>query len=338
LPRRALVVLALLSFVAGCLAAETASPAPIPGRTDETNAQDTLRAYLQLQEQLHATQLAIERNRQEADAAAAENTKAFANGLQGIAQTLTQQRAQEPEAMQSSNRALLFVAGLLAAFGFLAMLFVAYSQWRTINRLAEFSAALPVADAPGAESAVGALGAGDAPLVAVDPAQQTSQLLIGALERLEKRIYQLEHTPNPPPHEGPSPAQADPVASPDGATTAAAPPVAGAAPDATRVTMLLGKGKSLLNLDQAEEAVACFDQVLALDPNHPEALVKKGAALERLRKLDEAIACYDRAIAADGSMTVAYLYKGGLFNRMERFDEALECYEQALRTQEPRRG
>ena len=113
---------------------------------------------------------------------------------------------------------------------------------------------------------------------------------------------------------------------------------AAAAPEAARITVLLGKGQSLLNLDQAEEAVACFDQVLALDANHPEALVKKGAALERLRKLDEAIACYDRAIAADGSLTVAYLYKGGLFNRMERFGEALECYEQALRTQEARHG
>ena len=109
---------------------------------------------------------------------------------------------------------------------------------------------------------------------------------------------------------------------------------AAAAPEAARITMLLGKGQSLLNLDQAEEALACFDQVLTLDPNHPEALVKKGAALERLRKLDEAIACYDRAIAADSSMTVAYLYKGGLFNRMERFGEALECYEKALHTQE----
>ena len=111
-----------------------------------------------------------------------------------------------------------------------------------------------------------------------------------------------------------------------------------AVPDAARITMLLGKGQSLLNLDQAEEALACFDQVLTLDPNHPEALVKKGAALERLRKLDEAIACYDQAIAADSSMTVAYLYKGGLFNRMERFGEALECYEKALHTQETRRG
>jgi Flp pilus assembly protein TadD len=59
------------------------------------------------------------------------------------------------------------------------------------------------------------------------------------------------------------------------------------------MTVLLGKGQSLLNLDHAEEAVACFDQVLAIDANHAEAQVKKGAALERLRKLDEAIVCYD---------------------------------------------
>jgi len=46
---------------------------------------------------------------------------------------------------------------------------------------------------------------------------------------------------------------------------------------AARITVLLGKGQSLLNLDQAEEALACFDEVLALDASHPEALVKKGA-------------------------------------------------------------
>src|ERR1035441_6051404 len=67
-----------------------------------------------------------------------------------------------------------------------------------------------------------------------------------------------------------------------------------AVPDAAHVTVLLGKGQAHLNLDQAEEAMACFDQVLAIDANHPDALVKKGAALERLRKLDEAVACYDR--------------------------------------------
>jgi tetratricopeptide (TPR) repeat protein len=338
LRRCAWVVLGLVTFVAWGFGAEPASPGPVPGKTDETNAQETPRAYLQLQEQLHATQLAIERNRLEADAAAAENAKAFANRLQGVEQALSLQRAQELEAMQSSNRAVLTVAGLFAVFGFLAMLFMAYFQWRTINRLAEISAALPVAHALGGGPPVAALGTGDTPLVTVISAQQSSLRLLGALERLEKRIYQLEHTPDPPRHEGPSPGQAEEVAPSVGAMSAAAPSDAAAPADAARIRVLLDKGKSLLNLDQAEKAVACFDQVLALEPNHPEALVQKGAALERLRKLDEAIACYDRAIEADGSMTVAYLYKGGLFNRMERFGEALQCYEQALRTQETRRG
>jgi tetratricopeptide (TPR) repeat protein len=339
-PRRALLVFALVSLVAGCFGSEPAAPAALVGKADETNTLDMLRAYLQVQDQLHATQLSIERSRKEADAAAAETAKAFSGRLQAIEQTLAVQRTQELDAMQSSNRVMLIVAGLFAVLGFLAMLFMAYFQWHTINRLAEISAALPLAHALGSGSPVGALGLGGTPEVTVGPAQQSRQRLLGALEQLEKRIHQLEHTPNPPPHESTSLDQAatTPPASPNGGPSAAATADAATAPDAARITMLLGKGQSHLNLDQAEEALAFFDQVLTLDPNHPEALVKKGAALERLRKLDEAIVCYDRAIAADSSMTVAYLYKGGLFNRMERFGEALECYEKALHTQEIRRG
>jgi tetratricopeptide (TPR) repeat protein len=332
LPRGPLLVLALASLATACFGADIGSPVTITGKADETNTQETLRSYLQLQEQLHATQLTIERNRKEADAAATENAKALTARLQGIEQALASQRAQELEAMQSSNKVMLIVAGLFAALGFLAMLFMAYFQWRTINRLAEISSALPLAHGFGPGPPVGALGAGDAHLVAVGPPEQSNQRLLGALEQLEKRIHQLEHTEHPLPPEGASPGQdAGTPASPSNGDEAASP-------DAARITVLLGKGQSLLNLDQAEEALACFDQVLALDANHPEALVKKGAALERLRKLDEAIACYDRAIASDNSLTVAYLYKGGLFNRMERFGEALECYEQALRTQENRHG
>ncbi len=338
LARRAWLVLVLVSVAASGFAAETVAPAVPTQKGDETNAQDTLRAYLQLQEQLHATQLAIERGRKEADAAAAENAKAFAARLQNIEQTLSLQRAQELEVMRSSNKAMLVVAGLFAGLGFLAMIFMAYFQWRTINRLAEISAALPVAHAYGRVPPIAALGAGDAHL-AGDAAEQSGQRLLGALEQLEKRIHQLEHT-SPPPPEAPLLAQvaSDTAASPNNGTPPAEPSDAATAPEAARITVLLGKGQSLLNLDQPDDALACFDQVLALDANHAEALVKKGAALERLRKLDEAIACYDQAIAADNSLTVAYLYKGGLFNRMERFGEALECYEQALRTQENRRG
>ncbi len=330
------LILALAFCTAGGLGAESGAPSAAATRSDDTNVQDTLRTYLQLQEQLHATQLAIERNRKEADAAAAESAKAFAARLQGIEQALASQRAQELEAMQSSNKVMLIVAGLFAALGFLAVLFMAYFQWRTITRLAEISASLPFAHGAGAKSAAAALGVTDAHLLTTGPAEQSSQKLLGTLEQLEKRLCQLEQTTPPALPDGGLPdAKAIPAASPPEGAAAAD---TAATPEAARLSMLLGKGQSLLNLDQAEEALVCFDQVLALDPNHSEALVKKGAALERLRKLDEAIACYDRAIETDRSLTVAYLYKGGLFNRMERFGEALECYEQALRTQESRRG
>ena len=105
-----------------------------------------------------------------------------------------------------------------------------------------------------------------------------------------------------------------------------------------QIKQLLGAGQALLDQDKPEGALTRFEEALAIDPRHGEALVKKGAALERLQKPDEAIVCYDQAIAADGSLTVAYLHKGGLFNRMEKFAEALECYELALRTQEKRTG
>jgi tetratricopeptide (TPR) repeat protein len=121
-----------------------------------------------------------------------------------------------------------------------------------------------------------------------------------------------------------------PNGEPEPVAAEAAPPSS----EAALISFLLGKGQSLLNLDKAEDALACFDEILSLRAGHPEALVKKGTALEKLRRLNEAVECYDQAIAADNSMTIAYLCKGGLFNRMERYSEALECYEKALRTQE----
>lgn len=319
--RRLCCALGLICWVS--LAAEPASPPPERG--DETNAQDTLRSLLQVQEQLHATQLAIERNRQETDAAAARSADALASRLQGIEQALAEQRTQELETMQSSNRVMLIVAGSFAGLGFVALLLTAYFQWRIVSRLADISAGLPYGHT---------LPADDAHRLAPGAAQESNQRLLGSLERLENRLQELEQAARLPLKEGqPLPPAGAPVTSDSGSE-----PPSESGPDAARITVLLGKGQSLLNLDHAEEALACFDQVLALDATHPEALVKKGAALERLRKLDEAVACYDRAIAADNSLTVAYLYKGGLFNRMERFSEALECYEQALRTQESRRG
>jgi tetratricopeptide (TPR) repeat protein len=96
--------------------------------------------------------------------------------------------------------------------------------------------------------------------------------------------------------------------------------------------VLLGKGQALLNLDAPEQALACFDEVLGLDPNNAEAYVRRGLAF-KLQNWEQALENYDRAIAADQALTIAYLYKGGVCNRLQRHKEALESYEQALQTE-----
>lgn len=304
----------------GRLTAEESLPDP------GYSSNETLRAYLQLQEQLHATQLALERNRQETEALAARNAEAVAARFQAIEQALTAKRSGELESleqrMQSTHRLLLIVAGTIATVGFLVLLLTAYLQWRAVNRLAEFSALAQAAS----QAALPPTGA-DAPLLGGGVAAQANSRLFGALTGLEKRILELEHTTHPPLSGGPA---TDNITGGNGAH---------ANGDRHEVegdhqTLLLAKGQSLLNLEKAVEALACFEAVLQTEPNHGEALVKKGLALEQLRQEDEALRCYDRAIAANGGLTIAYLQKGGLFNRLERYEEALQCYEQALRAQE----
>ncbi|MEY2465995.1 MAG: hypothetical protein QOD03_516 [Verrucomicrobiota bacterium] len=328
------VCLALALFASRLGAANTGTIPPVDVATQaETSASsnDAARIYLQIQEQIHATQLAIEQNREAAELAAAQNAEALSNRLQAMEQSMIAQRANELEAMQSTNRLMLLMLGLVAAVGFMAVLLTAYFQWRAIHRLGQISAALPVANRMGALPEISTMGLAERQLSS-GAVEQSNNRLLGMIDHLEKRIAEMEQATRP---SLPEPAAA--MESSESFSTASE--MTEVAPEkSAHITLLLDKGQSLLNLEQAEDAIACFNDVLMMEPKNTEALVKKGAALEKLRKLDEAIACYDQAIAADSSMTIAYLQKGGLCNRLERFSEAMECYEQALRTQEKKRA
>lgn len=325
-------------------AAETNAPTAVtasPNQPDDTAA--TLRVYLQLQEQIHNTQLALDRNRQEAEALATRNAEAVAARLTLIEQTVSAQRERELEAMrsanaamQSSQRLLVIIAASFAGMGFLAMLITAYFQWRTVNRLAEFATLLPGT----ARAALPAPDLAETQVVTSRVTEQSNARLFGALNQLEKRILELETTTRPPLASG-APTTLHPTGptGPDAASPATPPASEGNGSSASDpIGRLLVQGQSLLDQDKAAEALACYDAILAQESDHPEALVKKGLALEQLRQIEDALKCYDRAIAADDSLTIAYLQKGGLFNRLERYEEALQCYELALRTQEKARA
>lgn len=310
--RALLLALAVFVFAGGdgrLLGAESNEVAEVK----EAGSNDALRAYLELQEQLHATQQSLERNREETERLAAQNSEQ----LKTLERALDSERDRSLKALHSANQQLLLVAGSFAVVGFIVMLLTAYLQWRAVNRLTELAALLPGAGRASLENQT------EARLLGGGATEHANARLFGALGTLEKRILELEHATHPPLAGKSLPANGT-LANEPAATT---DPV-------NQVALLLAKGESLLNLDKAEEALACYDEILGEHPEHPEALVKKGVALEQLRKMDDALRCYDRAIAADGSLTVAYLQKGGLFNRLERYEEALQCYEQALRTQE----
>jgi tetratricopeptide (TPR) repeat protein len=322
---RILILHFLMAFTLA-VEAQTNVPEATVSPVQAADLQQLNKVSQQIQEQLQILQRELVQDREASQIAAGRNAQALSNGLYALEQALTTERARELEtwhassqALQRSNRAMLVLAGALAGVGFLTLLVLTWSQWRTTRQLSEFSGLLamnrvlrPASDRP-------QLSAGDGPGSPTDPVGNANQRLMGALEQLDQRIRELKGA----------------MGQGNGSPAPTVTHVVGSeADDPSRIPVLLEQAGTLLKADNTEAALACFDEILLLAPNHAEALVKKGAVLERMHKLNEAIACYDRAIAADNSLTFAYLHKGGLCSRLERFKEALECYEKALLTHE----
>ena len=286
-----------------------------------------LRNYLKLQEQLHATLLAVEQARAESSQAMRTNAEVLSARLEFLESALARQREQHLESMRDSSRTMLLMAGSIVGVGLLALAFTAMFQSRGMNRLAEIATGFSSERAMLAGVLPAHTGMNETLLLGPSPAHATNQAMLATIDRLERRIRELEDTSQPMlPFTDASP--------PNGESRSSATRNGGVEyRPADHVTVLLGKGQVLLSLGQAEAALACFDEAVQVAPNHAEAHMKKGLALERLKRPDEALACYDRAIASNRSLTQAYLSKGAVFNRQERYAEALACYEQALRSE-----
>lgn len=284
---------------------------------DETNTvgsqsnTDAFNALLQIQAQLHETQMNVESNRQQTVATLARNADALASKIQALEQNMVI----ETESAQRVEQTMLIVAlvGMAALAVVVTMVFL---QLRTATKLIELAMATPPAGVNGGR----ALPVVETP-VALPPSARaalefSNARLLGVIERLEKRILELEHSARLPL---------------DGNHTHA---TVSESPDERRVADLIVEGQLYLDTNKPEKALSCFDSALEMQPGLAEALIKKAAALEKLEKTDEAIACYDRAIESEDSATTALLQKGGLLNRLSRYEEALQCYERALQTQE----
>jgi tetratricopeptide (TPR) repeat protein len=305
-------------FPAACLAVFLAARSLAADTNSiSTNLDATVNGYLQIQMQLHDTQMALEKSRDEARQSAADTTAR----IQALETTLAAQRTKELEDAQKNQQTIFLLSGAFGLTVLAAVLFMAYLQWRSVARLVETAA----------RQSAALVSAGTVPQLAAPgsaPVASSNARLFGAVDHLEKRIVELEQSSRP------APPKREPAAAGEAKNGTVPPASPGANGQSGRIANLLADGQALLNANEPEKALKLFDEALAMDPKHADALVKKGGALEKLERFDDAVACYDRAIAADGSATIALLQKGGLFNRLARYDEALKCYEQALQTQE----
>lgn len=93
---------------------------------------------------------------------------------------------------------------------------------------------------------------------------------------------------------------------------------------------LNNKGNALGNLGRYEEAIAAYDQALFIKPDDHEVLYSKGIALRNLGRYEEAIAAYDHALAIKPDKYEALDNKGYALTLLKRFEEAEACFNQAI--------
>jgi tetratricopeptide (TPR) repeat protein len=79
-----------------------------------------------------------------------------------------------------------------------------------------------------------------------------------------------------------------------------------------------------------DEAVACFKQALAEKPDYPDAWCNLGNALKALKKLDQAVDSYRHAVALRPDLADLWCNLGDALHQQTKIDEAVACFERTL--------
>jgi tetratricopeptide (TPR) repeat protein len=80
-------------------------------------------------------------------------------------------------------------------------------------------------------------------------------------------------------------------------------------------------------------AVELFDKAIAVDPRQPAAYCNRGLAEQHLRRLQAALASYDRAIALKHDYAIAHFNRGNVLRQLHDPAAALASYRRAMAIQ-----
>ena len=101
----------------------------------------------------------------------------------------------------------------------------------------------------------------------------------------------------------------------------------------THTTAWFNKGNVLITLGRYQKAIIAYNRVLRIAPNDVDALHNKGYALDALGKYKEALICYDRAIKINSKIIdeIPWNNKGRALYFLGRNQEAIVCYDKAIK-------
>jgi len=86
----------------------------------------------------------------------------------------------------------------------------------------------------------------------------------------------------------------------------------------------------LYYLGDNQEAIACYDKAIEINPYYADAFYNKGMALSATSKFTEAITSFDKAIEINPYYADAFYNKGMALSATSKFTEAIFSYEKTL--------
>ena len=107
----------------------------VPGLTRADVADN----YLHIQEEIHATQMAILQTQQTVADSAKSNADVLAARLQALEQSVATQHNADAEAARKTQQLTLLLAGAFGLAGLGIMLLMVYFQWRAFTQIAQIS-------------------------------------------------------------------------------------------------------------------------------------------------------------------------------------------------------
>ncbi len=90
------------------------------------------------------------------------------------------------------------------------------------------------------------------------------------------------------------------------------------------------QGYALDELGRYEEAIASYDQAVAINPDFHDTWNNRGNSLANLGRYEEAIASYDQAVAINPDFHEAWYNRGVSLANLDRYEEAIVSYDQAV--------